>query len=58
MTFLKNRILITRARPVFGGRYGAEDKRNQQSFHEEASRHFYIAGDNLALPLLTHYFDT
>jgi proteic killer suppression protein len=56
MRFLINRILITRARPIFGGRHRAEDKRNQQSFHEEASRHFYTAGDNLALPLSTHYF--
>jgi proteic killer suppression protein len=56
MTFLKDRILITRAGLVFGGRYRAEDKRNHQSFHGEASRHFYTAGDNLALALLAHYF--
>ena len=56
MSFLEDRILVSRAGLVLGGRYGAEDERDQQSFHGEASRLFYTAGDNLALALLTHYF--
>src|SRR3984957_7179312 len=56
MSFLEDRILVSRAGLVLGGRYGAEDERDQQSFHGEASRHFYTAGDNLALALLAHYF--
>ena len=56
MSFLEDRTPVSRARLVLGGRYRAEDERDQQSFHGEASRQFYIAEDNLALALSTHYF--